>query len=218
MCILIEILGNEFVPLPLLWLYTYFSTSCRLWPVLTHINIQLLPETFRVFFFFLCDWLHVNIISLAITWTSSYLTYEKPERDACPRLAGMPRHADILSCLLLGFCSLPALCFHGNIRIIPCWNILNIVNLCVSRSDIADALIALISEKASFVCLLFSRLSHLFFSLSYFYFWYSLFIIRKTYYSPCSQMCCCCSAFSQKHVHRKNKLLLLQTQIFHRSK
>lgn len=118
-------------------------------PVLTRINIQLLPETFRYFLIWLAACEH--IFSLAITWTSSYLTYEKPERDATPRLAGMPRHAHTLSCLLLGFCSLPKLCFHGNIRITPCWNSLDIVNSCMNQSDIADALIALISEKAFLV-------------------------------------------------------------------
>lgn len=91
----------------------------------------------------------------------------------------MPRHAHTLSCLLLGLC-LPALCFHGNIRIIPCWNILNIVNSCVSQSDIADALIALISEC---VCLVFS--SPLPRSPSQYF--YSLFIIMKIFLSPSLQ-------------------------------
>lgn len=154
------------------------------------IDIQLLPEAWRRLLF---DWLLANTLShWQQTWTSSYLTYEKPERDPCLRLAGMPRHAHTLSCLLLGLC-LPVLCFHGNIRIIPCWNILNIVNSCVSQSDIADALIALISEC---VCLVFSSLL----PRSPSQYFYSLFIIMKIffYHPPCSQACF--SASSQKHV------------------
>lgn len=116
----------------------------------------IITRDIQVFFIWLAACEH--IISLAITWTSSYLTYEKPARDARLRLAGMPSHAHTLSCLLVGFCSLPALCFHGNINIISCWNILNIANLCLNKSDIADAVIALISENTLYVCL-----PHLFF-------------------------------------------------------
>lgn len=92
----------------------------------------------------------------------------------------MPRHAHTLSCLLFGFCSLPKLCFHGNIRIFPCWNILNIVYSCMNQSDIADALIALISGKA-----LSARLPHSILP-PWYYFYFGVLLLLKTC-SACSQ-------------------------------
>lgn len=46
-----------------------------------------------------------HIISLAITWISSYLFYEKPERCVA-EISGMLRHARTLSCLLPSLCAL----------------------------------------------------------------------------------------------------------------